>query len=330
MSAFSHVIEWSTFMPKYLLLPSDELAKEGQRFLKGLTAAEKGKTRCEGWKVTWIPARPHAPPSPPLNSLQMEWHDMSSNAVQQIHTYTNTYKNTHTNTQISAPPPYPSADGVTWHEQWWRSALCWRQRSLSSLWSAAEKLAHCRTVSNLNAERFNSMKFPTVQIFFFIALQCSWGWPYLVNLVFVFLYLYLRLYLYLYMYLCVQCWGVEVGRSDMKRPNRIPGQQGVGVMTALCSLFPPSWCQWCRWWSRWWQWRWRSWWWSQWWCRRWQRWWRSWWWQRRSMAMTMIMRIKVGVMMTVLCSLFSPSSSLSWRGWDWWGCIVMQMENWRF
>ena len=26
----------------------------------------------------------------------------------------------------------------------------------------------------------------------------------------------------------------------MKRPNRIPGQQGVGVMTALCSLFPPS------------------------------------------------------------------------------------------
>ena len=100
MSAFSHVIEWSTFMPKYLLLPSDELAKEGQRFLKGLTAAEKGKTRCEGWKVTWIPARPHAPPSPPLNSLQMEWHDMSSNAVQQIHTYTNTYKYTHTNTNI--------------------------------------------------------------------------------------------------------------------------------------------------------------------------------------------------------------------------------------
>ena len=32
--------------------------------------------------------------------LQMEWHDMSSNAMQQIHTYTNTYKYTHTNTNI--------------------------------------------------------------------------------------------------------------------------------------------------------------------------------------------------------------------------------------
>ena len=30
------------------------------------------------------------------------------------------------------------------------------------------------------------------------------------------------------------------GGSDMKRPNRISSQQGVGVMTALCSLFQPS------------------------------------------------------------------------------------------
>ena len=309
-----------------------ERTKIFERLLQLLKKGKQGVKAGKWLEYLRDPTHHH----PHLSTL-CRWSDMTWAVMQcskytltQIHTNTHTQIQTYTNTQISAPPPYPSADGVTWHEQWWRSALCWRQRSLSSLWSAAEKLAHCRTVSNINAERFNSMKFPTVQIFFFIALQCSWGWPYLVNLVFVFLYLYLSVYLYLYMYLCVQCWGVEVGRSDMKRPNRIPGQQGVGVMTALCSLFPPSWCQWCRWWSRWWQWRWRSWWWSRWWCRRWQRWWRSWWWQRRSMAMTMIMRIKVGVMMTVLCSLFSPSPSLSWRGWDWWWCIVMQMENWRF
>ena len=33
---------------------------------------------------------------------------------------------------------------------------------------------------------------------------------------------------------------VEERGSDMKRPNRISSQQGVGVMTALCSLFQPS------------------------------------------------------------------------------------------
>ena len=37
----------------------------------------------------------------------------------------------------------------------------------------------------------------------------------------------------------LHCWG-EGGGSDMKRPNRISSQQGVGVMTALCSLFQPS------------------------------------------------------------------------------------------
>ena len=37
----------------------------------------------------------------------------------------------------------------------------------------------------------------------------------------------------------LHCSG-EGGGSDMKRPNRISSQQGVGVMTALCSLFQPS------------------------------------------------------------------------------------------
>ena len=38
----------------------------------------------------------------------------------------------------------------------------------------------------------------------------------------------------------LHCWEEGGGGSDMKRPNRISSQQGVGVMTALCSLFQPS------------------------------------------------------------------------------------------